>query len=364
MGVSVIDDYNGKEQEGFGVIQLSAADSQRYSTARAYLRNPPESLKVLIKSHVTKVVIEGSRATGVEVVGSDKQRRVIRAGREVILTGGTFGSPHVLMLSGIGHADHLRAHGIDVKADLPVGDNLHDHLYVPVSFRMESAVRRPTPLYFLRGMAQAKLAKKGWATGSQFESSGWVRSSHAGEIPDLQMHVLYWIYPTPNQDADVPVRPPTTRPGLCILPTLIYPESRGTLRLASADPFAAPLIDPAYLREDKDTEVLLDGIKLVREAMAGLGDNEGEVGPGPDYASDAEMRKVLPNYVHSVYHPVGTCRMGTDERAVVDPHLKVLGIDGLRVADASVMPSVVGGNTNAATIMIGERTAELILAGQ
>jgi choline dehydrogenase-like flavoprotein len=363
MGVPVLDDYNGKSQEGFGVIQLSASDGHRNSAARAYLRTDPlPNLVILTHSHATKVVTSGGRATGVEVVGKDGARETISASREVIVSAGVFGTPQLLMLSGIGPADHLRSHGIDVVADLPVGDNLQDHLYVPVSFRMDSAIRRPTPLYFLKGLAQARLRRSGWASGSQFEASGFLRSSMAtGPATDLQFHVLYWIYPFPNQDADKAIRPPTTKPGLCILPTLIAPHSRGTVRLRSADPLDAPLIDPGYLRDPRDTEVLLEGIRMVREAMPGVGDNEGEVAPGPSYFSDSAIREVLPNIVHSVYHGVGTARMGTDERAVVTPDLKVPGVEGLRVVDASVFPSITAGNTNAPALMVGERGAELIL---
>lgn len=363
LGVPLLDDYNGASQEGIGVIQLSAAEGRRFSTARGYLRDQLANLTIITNAQATRLTFDGARVTGVEVRDSSGSAQVIRADREVIVAAGVFGSPQLLMLSGIGPADHLREVGIDVRAGLPVGDNLHDHLYVPVSFRMDSALRRPTPMYFLKGLSQARLRRTGWASGSQFEAAGFVRSSHAESIPDLQLHVLYWVYPFPNQDGDKPVRPATTKPGMCILPTLIYPKSRGSVRLASSDPLAAPLIDPAYLQVGEDADVLLDGIAMVREAMVGLGDNQGEIGPGPDYFDERSIREVLPNIVHSVYHAVGTCRMGSDERAVVDPELRVNGIDGLRVADASVMPSIVGGNTNAASIMIGERCAELILGG-
>ncbi len=362
LGVPVLDDYNGPSQEGIGVAQLSADGGHRSSAAVGYLRTDPiDNLLVLTGARATRVVVEGSCATGVEVVGADGDRRTIRATREVIVSAGTFDSPKLLMLSGIGPAAHLAGHAIDVVADLPVGDNLHDHLFVPVSVQMDSAVRRPTPAYFLRGLAQARVRRSGWAVGSQFDLLGFVRSSLATTAPDLQLHVLYWVYPFPNQDGAKAVRPPTTKPGLTVLPTLIYPESRGTVRLAGADPALAPLIDPAYLRAGKDVDVLLEGISMTRQVLAGLGDSTGEVVPGPEYADPVAIRQVLPNIVHSVYHPVGTCRMGSDERAVVDPQLRVRGIEGLRVADASVMPSVTGGNTNAPSIMIGERCAELVL---
>ncbi len=361
LGVPRLDDYNGEEQEGIGPVQLSVADGRRSSAAVGYLRtDPPENLMVLTYARVTRVLIEHGRATGVEAVGRDGSVQQVHADREVVLSAGSFDSPKLLMLSGVGPAGHLREHGIDTIADLPVGDNLHDHLFVPTSFRMDSAVRRPSPAYFVRGLAQARLRRSGWASGGQFESTGFVRTSHSKGLPDLQLMGLFWIYPFPNQDGDKPIRPPTTKPGASLFPTLIYPESRGTVRLAGPDPRLAPVIDPGYLTAGHDVEVLLEGIAMVREAMVGLGDNQGEVVPGPAYDDPAALRALLPTIVHSVYHPVGTCRMGSDERAVVDPDLRVRGVDGLRVADASIMPSIVGGNTNAASIMIGERCAELI----
>jgi choline dehydrogenase-like flavoprotein len=202
-----------------------------------------------------------------------------------------------------------------------------------------------------------------WFGGTVFEGAGFVRSKHATNgRPDLQIHTLPWSYPTPNQD--LPVRPVVDkRPAITVMPTLIYPKSRGELRLASADPSAPPLIDPNYLAEPDDARFLLDGMKLVREIMAHERLKDvvtGELLPGPDFADDAALARELPNRIHTVYHPVGTCRMGSDERAVVDPMLRVRGIDGLRVADASIMPDITGGNTNAPSLMIGERCVSLI----
>jgi choline dehydrogenase-like flavoprotein len=197
-----------------------------------------------------------------------------------------------------------------------------------------------------------------------FEAVGFVRSPQAGEIPDLQIHALPWSYPFPNQDS--PARQKVDkRSALTIMPTLIYPRSRGTLRLASADPAAAPVIDPAYLTEPGDTALLLDGIDLVREVMANKLIADGvdfELSPGSGYPDRAAMARELPNRATSVYHAVGTCRMGTDEQAVVDPELRVRGIEGLRVADTSIMPSITGGNTNAPAMMIGEHCASLMLS--
>jgi choline dehydrogenase-like flavoprotein len=282
----------------------------------------------------------------------------------VIVSAGVFGSPQVLMLSGVGPADHLRSLGIDVTADLPVGDNLHDHLFVPMTFAMPTGIHRPNPIYFGRAyLRESMRTGSTWLGRSVFEIVAFARTPQAVDIPDLQIHVLPWSYPSPNQDAPIRHKPDPRR-ALTIMSTLIYPKSRGTLRLASADPAAAPLIDPNYLAEQSDVDVLVDGMQLIRETMANkviAGGIEVEVSPGPAYPDRAALAKEVRNRATTVYHPVGTCRMGVDERAVVDPSLKVRGIDGLRVADASIMPSIVGGNTNAASMMIGERAVELIL---
>ncbi|MEO7350305.1 MAG: GMC oxidoreductase [Marmoricola sp.] len=197
---------------------------------------------------------------------------------------------------------------------------------------------------------------------SVFESVAFLRTSSATDVPDLQLHLLPWSYVSPNQDE--PTRHEVDpRTSLTVLATLIYPESRGTLRLASSDPAAAPLIDFQYLADNADLEVLAEGSEMVREIMAGAafgGAVKEEIHPGANLRG-TELREAILNRASSVYHGVGTCRMGVDELAVVGPDLKVPGIDGLRVADASIMPSITGGNTNAASIMIGEKAAELIL---
>jgi choline dehydrogenase-like flavoprotein len=364
-GVKRNEDYNAAEQEGVSIFQQSNAAGLRSSTAVGYLDDRPAHLQVLPNTQVARILISAGRATGVEIL-TRSGRETISADREVIVSGGTFGSPHLLMLSGIGPADHLRAFGIDVAADLPVGDNLHDHLFVPMSFAMPTALRRSSPAYFGRAYLRERFrTDTTWLARSVFEVVSFVRGEHAEEIPNLQLHVLPWSYPGPNQDAPIMHRP-DKRCALTVMSTLIYPKSRGTLRLASADPMAAPLIDPNYLDEDADVDVLVGGMELIRETMASQPIRSGvevEVEPGPAYKTRAELAKEVLNRATTVYHPVGTCRMGVDERAVVDPQLRVRGIAGLRVADASIMPSIVGGNTNAASMMIGEHAADLILNG-
>jgi choline dehydrogenase-like flavoprotein len=356
-------DYNGAEQEGVSVFQQSNSDGLRSSTAVGYLDDRPRNLTVLPKTLVSRVVVENGRAAGVEIL-TKQGREILRADREVIVSAGTFGSPHLLMLSGIGPAGHLRAFGIDFAADLPVGDNLHDHLFVPMTFAMPTALHSSSPGYFARALVKETLRNNStWLGRSVFEAVAFLRTSSARDIPDLQLHVLPWSYPGPNQDA--PIRHvPDPRRALTVLSTMIYPRSRGTVRLLSADPTAAPAIDPNYLDEQADLDTLVAGMELIRTIMSadpiavGV---ETEVEPGMRFRTRADLAQEVPNRATTVYHPVGTCRMGVDDRAVVDPALRVRGIENLRVADASIMPSIVGGNTNATTMMIGEHASDIIL---
>ncbi|WP_033295624.1 GMC family oxidoreductase [Amycolatopsis jejuensis] len=366
MGCKILDDYNAESQEGVSRMQQNAADGLRYSASRGYLRDlAPPALEVQSRVRVRKVVVSNGRATGVEVTDADGTRRIVRAGKEVILSAGFVGSPQLLMLSGIGPAGHLREHGIEVLADLPVGDNLHDHMFHALTFHVSSCTNRGTAPYFARGLAR-ELLRPGstFLANSVFEAVAFLRTSQAGAVPDLQLHLLPWAYVSPNQDA--PIRHAVDkRPALTVLTTLIYPRSRGTLRLASADPGTAPLIDFQYLADPADLEVLGEGSEMVREifaARAFRGAVKEEIHPGAGLRGQ-ELRDAILNRATSVYHGVGTCRMGVDERAVVGPDLRVRGIDGLRVCDASIMPSITGGNTNAPCMMIGEKGAQLVLSG-
>ena len=364
-GTKKIDDYNGESQEGVSVFQQNASGGLRYSSSVGYLdHHSLPNLTVLTRARITRIIMARGRATGVEVdTGND--RGTITASREVILCAGVYGSAQLLLLSGVGPAAHLRDHGIAVTADLPVGRNLHDHMFVPMTYCMTSARNRGTTPYFAGGVVREAVRGDTWMGRTVFEAVGFVRSSQACDIPDIQVHALPWSYPFPNQDS--PARQKVDkRCALTIMPTLIYPKSRGTLRLASADPSAAPVIDPGYLTDPDDSRVLLDGIELIRETMASkliAGQVSLELNPGPGFPDRAALAAELPNRATSVYHAVGTCRMGTDEQAVVDPELRVRGVDGLRVADASIMPGITGGNTNAPAMMIGEHAAAIISAG-
>ncbi|WP_166137054.1 GMC family oxidoreductase [Nocardioides ochotonae] len=363
LGVKILDDYNGAEQEGIGRMQQNAVDGLRYSASRGYIHHlAPRTLEVQTRVLVTKVVIENGRAVGVRVRDKDGGSRLVRAGKEVILSAGFIGTPQILMLSGIGPAAHLAEHGIACVADLPVGDNLHDHMFHALTFHATSSTMRGSALFFAKGLAKELTRGGTFLANSVFESVGFVRTSQAADVPDLQLHLLPWAYVSPNQDA--PVRHDVDqRPALTVLTTLIYPRSRGTLRLASPDPTAAPLIDPNYLAEPRDLDTLVEGTEMVREIFGSAafgGSVKSEIHPG-DGVRGPGLRSEILNRATSVYHGVGTARMGTDERAVVTPDLKVRGIEGLRVADASIMPSITGGNTNAPAIMIGERGAALVL---
>lgn len=366
LGLARTPDYNGAEQTGMHVIQESTHEGVRFSSSRSYItgRDLP-TLSVVTGATVARVVVEGGRATGVEVLDRTT-RRTIRATREVVLSAGAYGSPHVLQLSGIGHADHLGRFGIPVHADLPVGDNLHDHLFVPTSWHVDNSPHKGNAFYFGRGILRERFRDRGhtFMAHSVFETGAFLPTSLARDgLPDLQLLALPWAYPAPNQDAPVRLKP-DKRPSWSVFSTLIQPRSRGTVRLASADPSVAPVIDPQFLAEPDDLRVLVEGLEMIRETMGHPSIRShvrGEYEPGPSYSGSVLADEVR-NRATTVYHPVGSCRMGVDERAVVDPELRVRGIDGLRVADASIMPTIIRGNTNAPSIMIGERCAELVLA--
>lgn len=360
-GFKPTDDFNGAEQEGAGLYQVTCRKGRRWSTAKAYLE-PAEgrpNLTIRTGALVERVVIEGGRAVGVAYQHGAGSRTAYVDG-EVVLAGGAINSPQLLLLSGIGPGTHLREVGVDVVVDLPgVGQNLHDHPAVPLVFR----TRDTTDLLDHNNLVQfarAKATGTGPLTSNVGEGGGFWRTRDSLAAPDLQVHVA------PTGFYDNGFHEATAR-SVTVAPTLVAVESRGALRLRSHDPRWHPEIDPGYFDDQADIDAMTAGVRRMLDTVATGPLAEHVVGPGlPTMASwgadptDAQIVEHLRAYTQTLYHPVGTCAMGGDERAVVDPQLRVRGVDGLRVADASVMPMVTRGNTNAASIMIGERAADLL----
>jgi choline dehydrogenase len=311
-------------------------------------------------------VIERGRAVGVDYVRGDEVHAVhkVRASREIVLSAGVIGSAQILMLSGIGPAAHLRARGIEVLVDLPgVGRNLHDHLMVPLRFRATPEVGHvSSALHFVGGMLNDMLFEKGWMGKTFLEGGAFVKSSPSMSRPDIQIHSIPWAYPEPNDDG--PKKATISKEhSFTILPGIIYPKSRGEILLRSKSPFDAPLIDPRYFEDDDDMRLLVHGVRLTREIAASeplAGYLRGEATPGAEVEDDDAIRAHVRLFAKTIYHPVGTCKMGVDELAVVDPKLKVRGLEGLRVADASIMPAMVSANTYATTLAIAEKAADMI----
>lgn len=365
-GVPVLEDFNGAEQEGAGLYQMTCADRRRMSTAVTFLHPAVArgNVELVRGAHAARIELDGRRAVAVHYL-VDGEPRVARAAREIVLSAGVIGSAQVLMLSGIGPADHLRSVGVDVAVDLPgVGGNLHDHLLVPVRFHAtRDTGHTSTAGHFLSGMLQDLLFRSGWFGKTFLEGGAFVKTRPEASLPDLQFHSIPWAYPEPNDD--VPEQGVIAKThSFTVLPGILYPKSRGTIRLESADPTAHPRIDPNYLADDADMAAMVRGIELTREIAATepLRDYlRGEAFPGPECRTEADIRAHIRVAAKTIFHPVGTCKMGIHGDSVVDPELRVRGVDGLRVADASIMPTIVGGNTNAPTIMIGEKCSDLLL---
>ncbi|MDZ5696553.1 choline dehydrogenase [Chelativorans sp. M5D2P16] len=364
-GYPQTDDYNGAQQEGFGRLQMTIRNGRRSSAASAYLRPAlrRRNLTVLTRALVTGVTLEDGRATGITYRRGGQEHGVV-ARREVLLAGGVINSPQLLMLSGIGAQAELSAHGIRTLVDLPaVGKNLQDHVSVILMYRR----KRPGPFFEMMRADRIGLDfTRTYLTGQGFSGDvpggvvAFLRSDENRPLPDVQ--ILFTAAPLASWPYLPPFRAPFTD-GFATRIVAVQPKSRGSVKLATADPAVPPLIHQNFLSSPRDWESLRAGVRVARdlagqEAMRPF--VESETLPGVSCRSDAAIDEHIRNTSITVHHPAGTCRMGADEESVVDPELRVRGVEGLRVVDASVMPDLVCGNINAAVIMIAEKAADLI----
>ncbi|MEK6350650.1 MAG: GMC family oxidoreductase N-terminal domain-containing protein, partial [Burkholderia sp.] len=363
-GYPLNDDFNGPEQEGVGFYQVTHRNGARCSVARAYLYDRPRAnLFILTGATVLRIGFDGKRATGVTLARGGKIE-TLSARAEVIVSAGAFNSPQLLMCSGIGPADELRRHGIEVVHDAPeVGQNLIDHIDFIINKRVNSSelvglclrgVAKMTP-QVLRWLSKGD----GMMSSNVAEAGGFLKSEPGLDRPDLQLHFCTALVDDHNRHMHWGF-------GYSLHVCALRPKSRGTVALASGDARDAPRIDPRFFSDSRDLDLLMTGAKAMRrilaaEPLASQGGRELYTDPSDD---DATLRATIVAHADTIYHPVGTCRMGSDARAVVDPQLRVRGVEGLRVVDASVMPTLIGGNTNAPSVMIGERAAEFIAAAR
>jgi choline dehydrogenase len=366
-GFAETKDFNGFQQEGWGPYQLTIHNGQRWSAAAAYLApiaGKRPNLTIETEARTTRIVVENGRATGVEYMqGPANTVKSATAAKEVILSAGAVQSPHILQLSGIGDPEELGKVGVPLVHALPgVGANLQDHLDVTLSWTCPE----PITLYSMtKGLKRLfiglnyMLRGKGPGTINGLESGAFLKSRPDLDRPDLQIHVVLAIMKDHGKHA-------ATTDGFTLHVCQLRPESRGRVGLASADPHADPAIFCNYLSTDEDRRALREGVKIARQVAAQPAlarYNSGEYEPGEGVATDAEIDAWIAATGETIYHPVGTCRMGVDgdPMAVVDDQLRVMGLKGLRVVDASVIPTLVGGNTNAPTIMVAEKAADMIL---
>ncbi len=364
-GIPFNKDFNGATQVGCGLFQVTQKNGERWSAAAAYLRpaSTRGNLTVLMRAQTTRIIVERGRATGIEYLRGGR-RCTARVGRELLLAAGAVNSPHLLLLSGIGPAEELRQLGVPPALDLPgVGKNLQDHLNVNIVQRVTRPITldgKASGLAAVLVALQFLLLRNGPGTSNVAEAGAFIASRPGIATPDIQYHFI------PAQVVDH-ARTQLDGHGITLHACCLRPESHGEIRLGSADPLQPPVIDPHYLASDADRDVLIEGIRRGREILATpafkpwLGE---ERLPGKTRQSDTELDAFIRATAETEYHPVGTCKMGTDSLAVVDEKLRVLGIERLRVVDASIMPRIVSGNTNAPTIMIAEKAAEMLLGAR
>ncbi len=357
-GYPMNDDFNDGQQEGFGLYQVTQRGGMRGSAAVSYIHPilERENLTVLTMAMTKRLVIENKRCTGVEF-DHDGERKTAHAKREVVLSAGAYGSPQILMVSGIGPRAQLQEHGIEVKHDLPgVGENLQDHLMVPVAYHctQECSLAGATDPAEAEKLAEGK----GLLTSNIGEAGGFLTIMEDAEAPDLQFHFapgFFILDGAGNPEGH----------GLTAAPGIVGTRSRGRVTLASADTADNVHVDPAAFSDERDLQVCVEGVKIARKILNSNAFDEfrgEEYLPGDAVQSDEDLADFVRNYAQTIYHPVGTCKMGSDEMSVVDAALRVHGISGLRVADASIMPNIVNANTNAPSIMIGEKCAAMIRA--
>lgn len=355
------EDFNGDRFEGVGLYQVTQHRGERWSAARGYVEPEVAAGRLAVRTDtlVERIGIENGRARTVHLRRGGR-RETVRARGAIVLAGGAFGTPQTLMLSGIGPADHLRAHDIPVVVDRPaVGSDLQDHIdyvsgYETIGFDFLGGSLRGT-WSSLKAIVQWLRHREGGLTTPYAEAGGFARTAPDVPVPDVQFHFV----PALLEDHG---RTKVKQHGFSCHVCVLRPESRGTVRLASPDARAAPLIDPQFLTDPRDMAVLLRGVKLMRRILEAppLARYGGRDRHTAGIEDDARLEQIIRNRADTVYHPVGTARMGSDPDAVVDPRLRLRGVDGLYVADASVMPRLVSGNTNAPTIMIGERCAAFV----
>jgi choline dehydrogenase-like flavoprotein len=359
------EDFNGEEQEGLGIYQVTQKNGERWSAARGYIHphlTTRPNLRVETGARATSILFEGKRAVGVKY-RQGQEGKLVRARREVILSSGAFQTPQLLMLSGVGDGAALAKHGIAATHHLPgVGQNLQDH--PDFVFGFASDAPHFAGLSFggiariVKGIGQYRRARRGPMTSNIAECGGFLKTRPDLEVPDIQLHFCMALV---NDHG----RKPRWGTGFSCHVCLLRPASRGSVWLQSPDPLQAPAIDPNFLGEDSDVDAMVAGFKTTRrllDAPALKALQTADVFTA-GVESDDDIRNALRARVDTVYHPVGTCKMGVnDPMAVVDPRLRVYGLDGLRVVDASIMPTLIGGNTNAPTIMIGEKAADMIRA--
>lgn len=359
-GYPITDDFNGIQQEGFGRYDFSIHNGRRQSTAVAYLKpiKKRRNLDIITNAHVKKIIFDGKKATGIEYERIGESYKV-QAKREVVISAGAINSPAILQSSGIGKGDYLNSLGVPVIKNLPgVGENLQDHVAVYVQHLCKKPITirsmfKPhvAPLALIRAI----LFKSGPAAAFPLEGGAFVKTREELEMPDIQFHFLPGL--GPNMGG-------MTKHGFFSNICCLRPESRGSVKIRSSSLKDTPSIHTNFLSEEADINSIRSGVKILRKVFSQKAFNDlrgDEQSPGPEIESDNDLNEWIKETAETIYHPVGTCKMGKDENSVVDPRLKVYGIENLRVADASIMPSLVGGNTNAPAIMIGEKASDLIL---